>query len=230
MYLLSALILGLSGNIHCLGMCGPIALSIPIRDVNRFLGAIIYNLGRILTYTLFGAVFGLFGEGLQLFIYQQHISIVIGSLILLSLVFPVLFKGKLAHYLGLNKQFLVLKSRFKKYWNRSSYSSLLVLGVLNGFLPCGLTYIALAGCLALGNIQESMLFMAIFGLGTLPVMLALPLISLRIKQGLMFRFRKLAPIFVLCFGLFLILRGAGLGIPFVSPKLNNHSQIEVRCH
>jgi uncharacterized protein len=71
---IAAFAMGMVGSFHCIGMCGPIALSLPLKKESswgKFSGAILYNLGRITTYIAFGLVFGLLGKSVALFGYQQ---------------------------------------------------------------------------------------------------------------------------------------------------------------
>lgn len=228
-----AILMGLVGNLHCLGMCGPIALSVPLKDKNRknrLTSALVYNSGRILVYMAFGALFGLFGKGIQLAGLQQKTSIVIGVLIIISLIFPVLFsKTKLLNrpYLSwLNK----IKNSFQWHFSKHTYSSIFTIGLLNGFLPCGLVYMALAGSIASGSVIGGLAFMALFGIGTLPVMVALPYYSSLIKNPVKQKLRKLVPVFVFAFGILFILRGSNLNIPFISPQIQTESNQTINCH
>lgn len=230
----TAFVMGLVGNLHCLGMCGPLALAIPIKRHNpqaRLFSVLLYNLGRILVYALFGAAFGLIGKAIKLSGFQQTMSIVLGAVIVLSILFPLFTKGsnilKTSAFSGLGK----LKSMFRFLLKTRSYSSIFILGVLNGLLPCGLVYMALAGAIVSGTWQMGALYMALFGLGTLPVMFTLPYLGQLLSENLKRRFRKLVPITMLLFGLLLILRGSNLGIPYLSPKIDSQQPLtEVKCH
>lgn len=231
--LIGAILMGLVGNLHCLGMCGPIALAVPVKDgnrKNRLSSAFIYNTGRILIYVLFGAFFGLFGQGLQMAGLQQKTSITIGIMILLILLFPVLFKN----FNILNSPFFSwvnkLKTAFQGHFKKRSYRSIFTIGLLNGFLPCGLVYMALAGSITTGSVWNGMAFMALFGIGTLPVMVALPYYSSLIKTPVKQKFRKLVPVFIFAFGVLFILRGANLNIPFISPEIQTENTQEIKCH
>ncbi len=220
MYLLSAIVLGLMGSFHCVGMCGPIVISLPLNNTNwftRIFGSLLYNIGRAITYALMGAVFGILGEGFQLGGFQRWISIIMGVLMVLAVLFPALFKssGKLDKYLyGYNAR---LKQRFGVLFNKRSYSSLLIIGLLNGLLPCGLVYMALAGAIATGGVASGALFMFIFGLGTLPMLLALSLVGNVVSGSMKSSINKLIPYVIVVIGILFILRGMNLGIPFISP-------------
>ena len=178
--LLSGLILGLMGSFHCAGMCGPIAIALPLRGDNYFqkvFGGILYNLGRTITYGIMGAVFGLLGQGLEMVGFQQWVSVIMGILMISSVLFPKLFKSQY----DLNKSMFSfvgkLKNALKKLFTQKSYGALFLIGILNGYLPCGLVYIALAGAIGTGSVVYGTFFMILFGLGTLPMLLGFSLIA-----------------------------------------------------
>lgn len=220
MYVISAIVLGLMGSFHCVGMCGPIALALPLNNTNwftRIFGSLLYNVGRAITYALMGAIFGILGEGLQLGGFQRWISVIMGSIMVLAVVFPALFKGsgKLDKYLyGYNAR---LKKRFGVLFNQRSYSSLFIIGLLNGLLPCGLVYMALAGAIATGGVASGALFMLIFGLGTLPMLLLISLAGNVVSSSFKSKINKAIPYVIFVVGVLFILRGLNLGIPYVSP-------------
>lgn len=226
--------MGLVGNFHCLGMCGPIALAVPLKSdsrTQRLFSVFLYNIGRILVYATFGAIFGLLGESIILAGFQQQLSIILGLLIMLGVLFPVILKK--ASFLnapifsGLGK----LKSAFQRQFSKKTYGSIFTIGILNGFLPCGLVYIAIAGAVAAGSIINGIIFMVLFGLGTTPVMMALPYFRHLISNALRLKFQKWVPVFIFIFGALLILRGSNLGIPFLSPEINSDlKQSEMKCH
>lgn len=230
----SAVLMGLVGNFHCLGMCGPIAMVVPFKRSTpfvRLISILIYNTGRILVYAAIGAIFGLFGKGIALIGMQQYLSLVLGALIILSVIVPSIFKrlgtsnGKLFAWVG------KLKSKFHQQFSKTSYRSLFVMGMLNGMLPCGLVYMAAVGSIIAGTWYYGAAYMALFGAGTLPVMIAVPLVSQLIKQSLRQRFIKLVPVFMVAFGLLMIIRGANLGIPYLSPKVTTEkSCCQLKCH
>jgi uncharacterized protein len=228
-FLVAAISLGLLGSMHCIGMCGPLALALPIHQKQtaaKVYSLLAYNIGRALTYSLFGVVFGLIGQGFAVFGMQQIISITIGSLILISILLPRLFSFESAFfYSKLN----YLKSLIAKYFKRSGISSFFIVGLLNGLLPCGLVYMAIAGAIATGNVLNGALFMAFFGLGTIPAMFSLmwfgDLISIKGRMII----RKAFPYMISVIGIMMILRGLNLGIPYLSPKMEK-DKTEVSCH
>ena len=233
MEIIAALTLGLMGSLHCLGMCGPIALAIPFsqKPLTRLTGILLYNTGRIITYALMGAVFGLFGKGLALAGFQQIVSIVLGSVMILGLIFPFLFKKIKPLEKIMNPINTLVKEKLSRLLRGDAYGNLLLTGILNGLLPCGLVYLAVAGAIASGGILNGTIFMALFGLGTIPMMAVLPMLGS--LGGLKFRlvYRKILPVFVFTLGVLFILRGMNLGIKYVSPKLQGKVNMEQHsCH
>ncbi len=218
--LVTSLTIGLVGSLHCIGMCGPIAISLPLGNKpwgRRTLGGLVYNLGRILTYGLLGAIFGFLGKGIELAGLQRWASILIGFIMVLSVIAPALFtkKIKLEHILfGYAGRMI---GKFRKLFKINSLPSLFLIGLLNGILPCGLVYVALAGAINTNQIIGGVIYMIVFGLGTLPVMLAIPLLGNIIGKGFRKKYQFVLSSFVVLLGLLFVLRGLSLGIPFVSP-------------
>ncbi len=226
----AAILLGLMGSLHCLGMCGPIALALPVHTMSkgaRFTSVFLYNFGRILTYACIGLIFGLAGWGLVLSGFQQYLSIALGLLLLLAAFFPVLTnKIKIPVF---ERLVFVLKQKMGYYLKTRRVPAFFVLGMLNGLLPCGLVYVALAGALASGTGAQGSLFMAAFGFGTIPAMMALPLLGGLVKPQQWAKMKKLIPYTLALFGILLLLRGLDLGIPFISPQMTESGSMNC-CH
>lgn len=228
----SAIMLGLFGSFHCLGMCGPIALALPLNTksfATKLAGTLSYNFGRIVTYSFIGMLFGIFGKGLQLAGFLQATSIALGVVILLSLVLPALFKKmnfSAKWYLKFNNW---INKSIGIFLKRKSNGALFVLGLLNGLLPCGLVYIAVTGALVYGGPTEGALFMAIFGWGTLPMMGLLPLLSHTLSGSVRRKMTKAIPYVMALFAVLFILRGMNLGIPYVSPKFSDDGTKVTKC-
>ena len=224
---IAALTLGILGSFHCIGMCGPIAVALPVNNeswLSRIFGGSLYNFGRALTYALMGAIFGLVGQGLNLVGLQQVVSISIGVIMMLSVVFPLIFKqAKWIDEIN-NKVVGGLKRSFSKLFQKRSNTSLLLIGILNGFLPCGLVYMAIAGAIATGDLMQGSIYMFLFGVATLPIMLSLTLTSQVVSLGLRNKIRKVIPVFIVIIGLLFVLRGMNLGIKYVSPKFSNEDE------
>lgn len=220
---LSALIVGLVGSLHCAGMCGPIAVAIPLNNrswSSRIFGSLTYNTGRTFTYAILGAIFGLAGFGLAIGGLQQWVSMLLGSIMILGVIIPRFghLGQSVTRVSGLISQHV--KKLFSKYFRIRTYPSLFFLGILNGFLPCGLVYIALAGALVMSQVSEGALYMIFFGLGTLPMMMVISLAGNMISGRFRIKLSKALPYFIVFLGLIFILRGMNLGIPYLSPKIN----------
>lgn len=219
--LLAALSLGFLGSFHCIGMCGPISLALPVHKfapVKKTLLILLYNLGRMTTYAVFGAIVGGLGHGVVLAGYQNSLSITLGAFILAGLIFPKVFSanGKIGH--GVYPFFNSVKVYLSTLLKHDAASSLYTVGLLNGILPCGLVYMGLAGATATGGVISGALFMFVFGAGTVPVMLSLPLAGSFISVDARNRIRKTVPFIIGLTAVLLIFRGLELGIPYVSPS------------
>jgi sulfite exporter TauE/SafE len=185
-----------------------------------------YNLGRILTYCLLGALFGLLGLTFALAGLQRWVSLAAGLAVLL------IFAGSSwGRWPGLPITRLVasLKSALAKLLRRRTLGSLLCLGVLNGLLPCGLVYTACAGAVAAGGSWRGAQYMLVFGLGTVPMLLGITLAGKQLQPTLRLRFQRLVPVTVVLLGLLLVLRGLALNIPYLSPDLSNPAHA-LLCH
>lgn len=238
---LAALGLGFASGFHCIGMCGPIALSLGLskqQQVNFHLQNFTYQLGRIITYTFLGAIVGIVGEGFQMAGFQKYISIFVGALLIVMALFS--FGGDFASKIpAINNALLKVKINLGKLLQKSDYSSRFLTGILNGFLPCGMVYMALTASLAAGGIWQSAAFMAVFGLGTFPFMFAVVFFGNLINTATRAKILKFIPIFMLVLGGLFILRGLELGIPYISPKkealkvekhMNTEQGSDKNCH
>lgn len=220
-YIISAILLGLAGSFHCAGMCGPIAVALPLVGDNwgqKVLGGLFYNIGRTVTYGLMGIVFGFVGQGLEMVGFQQWVSIIMGIIMIASVAFPTMFKNQYSLDRSMFKFVQRLKNALKNLFTRRSYKGLFLIGFVNGFLPCGLVYVALAGAIGTGDVLAGMLFMIIFGLGTSPMMLGISLIGNMASARIRNKVNKFIPVVVVVVGIFFILSGLNLGIPLISPK------------
>ena len=233
-YILAAISLGFLGSFHCVGMCGPIALALPLNDqslYSKISGSFLYNLGRAISYSFFGLLFGALGKGFVIGGYQQLLSILIGSILLVYVLLPnkILSKFKFTGFLFTMTQ--KLKSSFSVLFHQKTTKALFFIGLLNGLLPCGLVYMGIAGAIVTGSMLQGALFMFAFGLGTFPVMFALSISRNFISLGFRNKIRKTIPVFISIMALLFILRGMNLGIPYISPELSK-TQCEAKscCH
>ena len=163
--LVTAFLLGLVGSLHCAGMCGPIALSLPLRGVSvleKIWGSTLWSIGRIITYSLMGALFGLIGTGFKLLGFQQVISVAMGILMIISVFLPALFEkytfGRLIRI------FNPIRRGIQRLFNEKNNKALFLIGIFNGLLPCGLIYVAIAGAIGTAEFPAAILYMALFGL------------------------------------------------------------------
>ena len=220
--LIAGLILGITSNLHCIGMCGPIAMAIPVNRTSNWtiLGGILqYNLGRILTYSLLGILVGSIGFTVNTFGFLQWLSIIAG-------VFMILFAwrkwiaAKLDAKLPMfGIQRWVGQGLGKVIASRSPFK-LPLLGMLNGMLPCGMVYVAMINALLAGHPLSSSAAMIAFGLGTLPSMIAVGFAANRISASMRQKISKAVPYMLTLVGILIVLRGMNLDIPFISPKVS----------
>ncbi|MBM3415687.1 MAG: sulfite exporter TauE/SafE family protein [Bacteroidetes bacterium] len=225
--------LGAAGSLHCIGMCGPLSLVLPVQHFSKtgkLVALLLYQLGRIITYSAIGLLFGLAGRGIYISGYQQWLSISLGVVFLLMALLYFIHKKNL-RLVFLDRFYLHVQNIIIRILKSSvSLLSFLLLGMANGLLPCGMVYIALASSLSFAETGESVVFMAMFGAGTLPVMLFAGYAGAVIRPELRIVFRKMVPVFVSLMGVLLILRGLNLGIPFISPELPQSPGSSVNCH
>jgi uncharacterized protein len=221
--LFAALISGLIGSFHCLGMCGPIVLMLPRPAASRgayVMNRLYYNLGRIVTYSILGAICGLLGHLVVLAGFQQTLSIAAGIAILLGIFLPSRIARQVSPSIMTN-----ISDKIRTLWGRllnsHSVGSLFLIGLLNGLLPCGLLYVALAAATTTGSILRGVIYMALFGLGTVPMLLILSLFGRLMPSGMRKMALRLLPIGAVLIALLLILRGLSLGIPYISPNMRS---------
>lgn len=230
----TAFFLGLVSSLHCIGMCGPIAMMLPVDHNNpekKALQVMTYHLGRLSAYAIIGFLFGLLGRGFFLAGIQQELSVVLGILMIFVIVVPeklfLSYSISKPVYLLIVKAKSALGSQFKK----KSFSSLFAIGLLNGFLPCGLVYVALFGAMAMQQVALGTVFMVLFGLGTVPLMSSVVYAHSFFSLPVRNKVRKVIPFVGIVIGVLFIFRGLGLGIPFVSPSnISLFIQEQPGCH
>jgi sulfite exporter TauE/SafE len=216
----SALIFGLLGSFHCVGMCGPIAFMLPVdrsNSITKVTQIFTYHLGRLLAYSIIGLAFGLVGKSLNIFGVQQQLSIFIGVLMIIVVLIPVQTFNKYNFSKPMYKVISKVKSALGSALKKKTSDTFLTIGFLNGFLPCGLVYMAIFASMAMQNAFQGSLYMALFGLGTIPLMTTAIYLGKFLNTSIKQRIQKAIPVFVVVIGLLFILRGLGLGIPYLSP-------------
>ena len=224
----AGILLGLAGSLHCVGMCGPLAFGLPVHQLTPARKAValgMYHAGRIFTYSLLGLVFGLAGRKLYLAGMQQMVSIVLGCVVLFFTVQYFIFKN--AYQPAPVKRFHKwVQSAMIRLMNKNFF----LFGTLNGMLPCGMVYVAIAAAVSTNDVLKGVLFMGGFGFATVPAMFALGffgyLVNLKVRNEL----RKLSPYIIGAIGVLLVLRGLNLGIPFISPVMESAPAAALECH
>lgn len=228
MIFLTAFLTGLLGSFHCAGMCGPIALAVPTTGkstTERLLSKVVYNSGRIATYALLGGLLGAFGLGLKLAGMQQSISIAAGILIIWVAIFST---KAIEKWIG--NPFSLLKGKtLSKLFQSPSLPSVFSIGLLNGLLPCGFVYVGLIGSVATQNAAEGAFFMALFGLGTFPMMLGVGMVGQFLTAHARSSINRWVPAFAVLIGCVFIARGLNLGIPYLSPKITTDQTTVKEC-
>jgi sulfite exporter TauE/SafE len=203
-------------------MCGPLALLVPVTGPTtsqRITSRLTYNLGRLFTYAILGALFGTFGKTLALIGLQRWLSIIAGTIILIALAFSIFdfrFRKFSIFYFPFS-----IKAKFSNLLRKRTLISIASLGALNGLLPCGLVYIAATAAAATANPINGAVYMLIFGAGTIPMLLAIAFggTSLNLNP---IKVRRLIPTVAAVAGVLLIVRGLALGIPYLSPSITGH--------
>lgn len=232
--LYSAFIFGLISSLHCIGMCGPIALMLPVdrkNEVKRVLQTFLYHIGRLTAYATLGLLLGLLGKGFQLAGFQQQVSILVGLSIILIVVIPENVFMKYNFSRPVFQIISKVKSTLGQQFKRKSWDSFFIIGLLNGFLPCGLVYAALFGAIAMQSASFGVLYMLLYGLGTVPMMSAVVFISNFITQSWRLKIQKAIPVIAIIIGSLFIIRGLGLGIPYLSPSdMSLFVKANPNCH
>lgn len=215
-----AFTMGLMSSFHCIGMCGPIALALPIQKGNKFeqfFSLSVYNGGRTLTYALLGMILGSFGSSLAWIGYLRYLSLFSGIL-MLSYVFWPAYLDSYFHPPKFWQKFIqLLKKRMDEMLRSRKLQSWFLLGILNGLLPCGLVYMALISSVATGSAVNGGLFMLLFGIGTLPAMMAVGFFKQWFTVSLRTRMRKITPVVLVAAGILLIVRGLLIQYPENNP-------------
>lgn len=227
--LISSLLLGLASSLHCVGMCGPLVMSVPVQHLpkgKKAMGIFLYQFGRIGTYVLLGVIAGLVGWRMYAAGFQQLFSIILGVIILLLLTGSV-FLNKIHGNNWLNKSVSRLMLWAIK---KQTALGMFLMGAANGLLPCGMVYIALTGAMATGTVPGAALFMVSFGIGTLPALLVLAFWGIKLSWQTRQAMQKMVPYVIAVTGILLIIRGLNLNIPYLSPFLSERSIDTVSCH
>ncbi len=212
-----AFTLGFFGSLHCIGMCGPLALAVHSSKKSigfpAFWSSLQYNIGRTIGYISLGILFGLLGSAVALGGAQKMVSIFLGTVMIIFSLFAINPDHLISKFPALNQFYQLISQKLFGLLRKSESVPILYLGTMNGFLPCGLVYIAIAGAISLSNIWGSVGFMLFFGLGTFPAMIGVTLGHQAVSQKLRVSLKKLYPIITFVMGTYLIYRGAMSKLP-----------------
>lgn len=222
--MLFGFIIGLSSSFHCLGMCGPIAMAIPVDRSSNFSiisGALQYNFGRIIAYSLLGFLIGSIGFSLAGLKWMQWLSIAAGLLMILIAWHKIFSSGQSKLEMKLTQQ---ISRGIGKLIRSKNPLRLTGLGTLNGFLPCGMVFLGLTNALVQGSPAKGGIAMFFFGLGTLPMMFTVLFFASKLSGNWRLKFSKSIPYIMTIIGLLVILRGLNLGIPYISPELRLNAE------
>jgi sulfite exporter TauE/SafE len=232
--LYTAFIFGLISSFHCIGMCGPIAMMLPVDRSNQAKKTsqiITYHIGRLSAYASIGLIFGLLGKGLFLAGIQQKLSIFIGVAMILIILIPEKVFAKYNFSKPVFKLISKIKTTLGSQFKNKSYKSLFTIGLLNGFLPCGMVYVALFGAIAMQNEVLGVFYMILFGLGTVPMMSSVVYLNTFLTIPVRNKIQKIIPYVAVIIGILFIFRGLGLGIPYLSPSdMSLFVQSTPNCH
>lgn len=219
------MVMGLPGSMHCLGMCGPLALMVGIGKRNPWKSSIMYHLSRAMAYGMLGVLVGLVFQFIDIRPYQQQFSLFMGLFFLVAWILS-------RFNWGTSKLAIAISGIFKNipnFLSKDNAISTMYGGFINGLLPCGLVYSALLVALGSGSTVKSAVFMLGFGLATIPMLFFISGISQKFKMQLNQWFYHVSKWWLLIMAVLFLLRGANLGIPYVSPKLNNDNPKENCC-
>jgi len=197
----------------------------------KVLQIMLYHLGRLTAYGMLGLFFGMLGKGLFLAGLQQQLSIAVGIFMIVFVVVPERTLAKYNFSKPVYKLISKVKAHLGAQFKRKSPDALFTIGLLNGFLPCGMVYAALFGAIAMQSELLGVAYMVLFGIGTIPMMSAVVLISNFITVPVRNRIQQLIPVFVIAIGALFIMRGMGLDIPYISPNTTSLLvQANPDCH
>jgi uncharacterized protein len=208
-------VLGLAGSLHCVSMCGPLLLALPFDTATRMRmtgQALVYHLGRVLTYMIMGGLVGYVGQFIALAGMQKGLSVVAGGLMITMAILSWRVEWLATQLPGMNRFHNFIKRSINTLLRYNHPAATLSLGMLNGFLPCGMVYAALAGAISTSTPLEGGLFMALFGFGTLPLLLVLMLAGRSAPKSWRAAMTRWQHALFLIVGILLIIRGLHLDL------------------
>lgn len=220
--------MGITGSLHCAGMCGPIMLIMPFSNSSRlkkWIGVLLYHFGRISIYATMAFILYSFRDLFKPHV-QQYISIILGTALLVFGFVTFLPNAKFTVSMPWTG---FVRKQIGKFIGNASPSTLFVTGMLNGLLPCGLVYMALAGAITAPSSVQAAGLMYAFGLGTIPMLIGITIVKNNVTFLRFNNIKKLVPVTMFVFGSLFVLRGMNLGIPYLSPKLEVTEHVVKAC-
>jgi sulfite exporter TauE/SafE len=225
-----AISMGLLSSFHCVGMCGPISLALPVRKGNRFYqfaALLLYNIGRALTYSVLGMIVGLVGTTLAWMGFLNHLSVIAGGTMLLYVIISNISPSFTWAPAFWNTFVQFLRKSMSHLLQKRSLGGWFLLGMLNGMVPCGMVYLALTSSVATGDVLSGGIFMLLFGMATFPAMLTIGVAKQWFTPERRGRMRRLTPVMVVMAGIWLVARGVLLQYPASDGK---SSDTITTCH
>ena len=219
--LYSALILGLISSLHCIGMCGPIAMMLPLNRSNpasMAMQLMVYHAGRLSAYAGLGLVFGILGKGLFLAGIQQQLSIIAGIIMIIIALVPEKVFARYNFSRPVYQIIAKVKSSLGGQLRNKSIKGFYLTGLFNGLLPCALVYAALFGAIAMQDEIRGVTYMFFYGIGTIPLMSTVVYTSGFVSGAFRQKAASFVPYAMAIIGMLFIVRGLGLGIPYLSPS------------
>ena len=230
--MLAAFLLGFFGSLHCVGMCGPLAIVIHQqanrKDHEPILAATLYHVGRISTYVILGLAIGSLSMALWGSL-QFYLSLIAGAILILAAFSLLPWERQIWSLPGLKQLGEWIPKAYGRFLNSPSRWAPFAGGMVNGLLPCGLVYLALSTSMATGDIVLGAQMMFLFGLGTIPALAATQFAGWKIKRRLAVVRTYVLPPFLVLTGIFLILRAFAVPIPVDLRLLHEMTNIPM-CH
>ena len=199
----AGLLLGLTGGLHCIGMCSPLLAAVSAKSTAK-LSMVWYNLGRIFMYGLLGFMAASFGTIARLFQFQDWVSWILGTVLILTGI-GMISRLQIPHLKKwIAKLVMILQHLWRSTFQKRNPKAIFLLGAINGLLPCGLTYMAMLYGLLANSLFEGWLYMIMFGLGTVPMMHLAPWLLNKVALTFSFSFNRLASVILICSGLLIM--------------------------
>ncbi|NYB74903.1 sulfite exporter TauE/SafE family protein [Sedimentibacter hydroxybenzoicus DSM 7310] len=200
-------IVGILTSIHCVGMCGGIMLSQTVNNesedkLQAMKPALYYNAGRVLSYTVLGGIIGAVGSIFSLSFKSKAAVQIVAAL------FMIVMGLNMFGFSLFRKLQIKLPHSFCKFKNKSN--SPFIVGLLNGFMPCGPLQTMQIFALGTGSPVKGALSMMIFSLGTVPLMLTFGAVSGLLSKGYTKRLLKLSGVMIIVLGIIMGNRGLSM--------------------